>query len=98
MNFFRNIGYVNQFTSSLHCPSQRGARSCLVFFFMGVRQLVDDINREIEQLLGLPPYGVAPNEKLPILLTLLRREIEAAVRENPALANYVSHWPVSLSD
>lgn len=57
---------------------------------------LDDIGTRIDRLLALPPYSLPPEEHQAALLGLLKDELDYAGHRNPAVRNYLEHWPVSV--
>ena len=54
------------------------------------------IEQSIEELLAIPPYSQAPQQRQCALLALLKNELEYASERNPRFRNYVNHWPVDF--
>jgi len=57
-----------------------------------------EIQRQIESLLGLAPYGTSPQQHESVLLALLKQELAYACGKNLQFCNYVEHWPVRFSE
>lgn len=55
-----------------------------------------EIQQQIESLLGLAPYGIAPQQRESVLLALLKQELAYACEKNSQICNYVQHWPVDF--
>jgi hypothetical protein len=53
-----------------------------------------EIAQRIEQLLAMPPFGLAPQDHQAILLQLMKDELELACDRNPQYCNYIQHWPI----
>jgi hypothetical protein len=58
---------------------------------------VAELEQAISGLLTAAPYAMDPADRHQALLALLRTEIEYACESNAPFANYVRHWPVSIS-
>ncbi len=59
---------------------------------------IADLERGIFALLAVAPYSIDPRERQQVLLSLLKTELEYACENNAQFANYVRHWPVSVSE
>ena len=55
---------------------------------------MNEIGLRVDQLLALPPFGLAPDERQGLLLALLKDEIESACSRNSGYRNYIENWPV----
>jgi hypothetical protein len=56
-----------------------------------------ELEQSIARLLDAPPYGMAPEQRHHALLAVFKQELDYACGRSPQFANYVRHWPVSLS-
>src|SRR5208283_1806404 len=45
---------------------------------------------------AVPPYGASPQDRLPVVLELLKDELEYACGRNFGFRNYVRNWPIAL--
>jgi len=52
------------------------------------------LEARIDELLAVPPYGLAPQDREPAFLALLKDELDYACSRNPRYENYVRHWPI----
>lgn len=57
---------------------------------------MERIEREIESLLAIPPYGLPGAEKNTKVLDILKDELDNACRGHAGLRNYVRHWPLDF--
>lgn len=55
-----------------------------------------EIAERINRLLTIPPFRLAPEERLSAVLELLKVELEDAADRNPRYRNYIQHWPIPL--
>ena len=60
-------------------------------------QQLAQVEQSIAALLEGAPYGMDPGQRHQALLRLFKQELEYACQRSPQFANYVRHWPVSLS-
>lgn len=52
------------------------------------------LDEEIDRILAIPPYSMAPAEKESILVGLLREELGRGSQKHTGYKNYIEHWPV----
>jgi hypothetical protein len=52
------------------------------------------LEARIDELLAVPPYGLAPQDREPAFLALLKDELDYACSRNSKYQNYVRHWPI----
>jgi hypothetical protein len=57
---------------------------------------MEPLGERIDRLLARPPYGMPPEERLPVLLEMLKDELEYACERNSGLQNYIRYWPVNF--
>jgi hypothetical protein len=55
---------------------------------------MESIEQKIESLLTLPPYSVGTEEKTPVLLDILKAQLDQASQRHAGFANYLRHWPL----
>jgi phenylacetate-coenzyme A ligase PaaK-like adenylate-forming protein len=60
-------------------------------------QRMAELERAISGLLGVAPYAMDPRERQQALLSLLKTELDYACENSAPFANYVRHWPISVS-
>lgn len=58
---------------------------------------VAELEQSISSLLGTAPYAMDPRERQQALLAVLKMELDYACESSAPFANYVRHWPVSVS-
>ena len=57
---------------------------------------MEALGERIDRLLAIPPYRMPPGERSPVLLEMLKDELEYACERSPGFQNYVRHWPVNF--
>ena len=57
---------------------------------------MEAFEEKIDRVLSAPPYSRPPEERSSVLLEILKDELEYACERNPAIENYVRHWPVNF--
>jgi len=62
-----------------------------------VEHRIAELEQAISELLAAAPYAMEPHERQQAQLSLLKRELEYACENSPQFANYVRHWPISVS-
>ena len=55
---------------------------------------MQQLDEEIDRILANSPYSMAPSEKEPILLELLKEELDRGSRIHAGYKNYLEHCPV----
>lgn len=55
---------------------------------------MQQLEEEIDRILAVSPYSIAPGEKEPILVDLLREELARGSQIHAGYKNYIEHWPV----
>jgi len=58
---------------------------------------VAELEQAISGLLSAAPYSTDPRERQHTLLSLFKTELDYACQNNAQFANYVRHWPISVS-
>jgi hypothetical protein len=56
-----------------------------------------ELEQSISGLLSAAPYSMDPGERQQALLSVFKSELDYACENNAQFANYVRHWPVSVS-
>ncbi len=54
---------------------------------------MQQLEEEIDRILANSPYSMAPSEKEPILLELLKEELDRGSRSHAGYRNYLEHCP-----
>ena len=57
---------------------------------------MESLGERIDRMLAGAPYGLAPEERLVVLLEMLKDELAYACERNVGVQNYVRHWPVDF--